>query len=43
LKRAMELPGLDFVEETVTLKPGEYRVLSGHGAGEKATASLDRS
>jgi len=33
LKRAMELPGLDFAEGTITLKPGEYRVLSSpHGA-----------
>ncbi len=28
LKRAMEIPGLDFTEEKVTLNPGEYRVLS---------------
>ena len=27
LKRAMDVPGLDFAQETVTLAPGEYRVL----------------
>jgi hypothetical protein len=24
----MDVPGLDFAEEAVTLEPGEYRVLS---------------
>lgn len=28
LKRVMEVPGLTFAEEKVTLQPGEYRVLS---------------
>lgn len=28
LKRAMDVPGLNFTEETVTLAPGEYRVLN---------------
>ncbi|HEY3415859.1 MAG TPA: hypothetical protein VGM23_03150, partial [Armatimonadota bacterium] len=27
LKRAMDLPGLDFTEQTLTLQPGEYRVI----------------
>jgi hypothetical protein len=28
LQRTMDLPGLDFTQETVTLAPGEYRVLT---------------
>lgn len=32
LTRAMEIPGLDFTRETLTLQPGEYRVLANTAA-----------